>query len=90
MVNGAFDSCPGARDFGFQHGDARLQFFHRKRVQILPGQHHQRVAGIFGQDVIQVHMRIVDQRPESVNEASTHLFNRHPSESWGPSPDRFA
>ena len=69
MVNGAVDSGLRAGDFRFEQRDPRLQFVDRKRIEILFGQHNQRIAGILGQDVIQVHGRIVDQGPESVNEA---------------------
>ena len=73
MVNGVVDFGLGACDFGFEDRDTVPKLFDGEGIKILPGKRHQRIVGALGQDVVQVHARIVDRNPESVNEADCEL-----------------
>lgn len=56
MINGAFDSLPAARDLRFEKLDSRIELFHRKRIEILPGELGGRVVGATGK-IVGVHRR---------------------------------
>ena len=47
-----------ASDFGFQGLDPRLQLLNRHRVEVLLRELNERVAGLAGKEVFQVHGRI--------------------------------
>jgi hypothetical protein len=67
MVNGAFNLSSNARYLGFQAGDAGLELFDRKRIEILARQRGDGIVGAAGQVVFRVHRWIVDLKPSAVN-----------------------
>jgi NADPH2:quinone reductase len=57
------DSC----DLRSESLDSRLQFVDRQRVEILPGEQHERVVGLAWEEVVEVHRRSVDPPRRGVN-----------------------
>jgi len=89
MVNGAVDSGLGARDFCLKGCDPRFQFIVGKRIEVLPGEHHQRIAGIFGQDVVEVHKSGSLTKPMSLSmKRATSAFTVMPDLFRHPPGDR--
>ena len=56
-----------AGDLGLEGFDAGLQLLHRDGVEVLFCKFHQRIAGLAGEQVFQVHERIVDRTAAQVN-----------------------
>ena len=67
MRLGALHVCFDAGDLCFQRFDARLKLLDRHGVEVLFCKLHQRVAGLAGEQVFQVHERIVDRVGGQVN-----------------------
>ena len=55
MVNRAFDLSARAANLRFEHPDARFQLLDGERVEILLGEHHQRIARRLGQQIVEIH-----------------------------------
>ena len=57
MVNGAFNSLLGSRDFRLQCGDPLVQFRDRKRIEVLTGKFGDQIARPAGKAVVGFHVR---------------------------------
>lgn len=67
MVNRAFHFSARAGNLTLQRLDAGLEFRHRKRVEILPDQHRERIARRLGQQIVRIHAAKVDPNGGEVN-----------------------
>jgi NADPH2:quinone reductase len=57
MVNRSLYLCADPRDLRFQGRDAGVELLDRQRIEILPGQLHQRIVGLAREKLVQVHAR---------------------------------
>lgn len=71
MVNGRFNFPAGARYLRFERRDADVQFFDRKRIEVLSGKLGQRIVGPFRKNVFRFHPANVDPCGAHVNKPST-------------------
>ena len=55
MVNGALNLFATSDDLGVEHQDSRLQFGHRKGVEVLAGQLHREIVGSTRKIFVGVH-----------------------------------
>ena len=72
MVNGIINAGSAAGDLALQRRDPRVQLIDGERVEILPKQRRQRIAGRLGKEIFQVHIRIVDPLRTTVNKPATN------------------
>ena len=71
MVNGAILVPFNARDFGFEIGNALVEFGHRQWIEILPGEQRNRIIGLARKILVGIHGPNVDRRTRDVNKART-------------------
>ena len=63
----AVDLLPASCRFRLQQRDPALQFFEREAFKILPRQLGQRIIRVFRENLVEVHVQIVDRWAGDVN-----------------------
>lgn len=76
MPGGPVDLLPAARRLGFEQRDAFGQFVQGKAFDILPGQLGQRIIRVFRENLVEVHLQIVDRWAHDVNKAEYGSIRR--------------
>ena len=67
MINGGIDFPTGARDLRLQRRNPPMKLFHRKGIEILPGQRDEGIALPLRKNIVHVHGRSVDPCAVHVN-----------------------
>ena len=67
VLAGAVDLLPAARDFALKRRDARGEFVERETFEILPHQLGERIGRVFRENLVEVHVPIVDRCASDVN-----------------------
>ena len=89
MGGGLRDMSLHAGDFGLQRLDTGVKLLDRHGIEILLGKLDQRVAGLAGEQIFEVHCRIVDLSVSAVNKrrAVTSAVPASMKAIVGPQPD---